>query len=59
MNMKVPKKGAYFFSCRDLVTRMTAGWFPKFIINNWQELSAPEIDYFKRFNDNKAKYSTL
>jgi hypothetical protein len=51
-NMKVPKKAAYFFSCRDLVTRMTKGWFPKFIINNWSELYQPEIDYFSKFNNN-------
>lgn len=53
-NMKVPKNAAYYLSCRDLVTRLTKGWFPKFIIDNWSELSKPEIDYFNKFNTNRV-----
>lgn len=29
---------SYFLSCKQLITSMTKGWFPKFIVENWSSL---------------------
>lgn len=38
-----------------LVTSMTKGWFPRFIMENWIELYKPEIDYIQKFYENEDK----
>lgn len=45
---------AYRGACKLLVTSMTKGWFPRFIVLNWSELNRPDhhnyIDLFKSAN---------
>ncbi len=40
---------AYRNACRLLVTSMTSGWFPKFIVLNWSELHLPDKSYQDEF----------
>ena len=46
---------AYKFGARKLVTSMTKGWFPHFIVMNWDELKEPEVDYVSLYKEAKAK----
>ena len=38
---------AYRGACRLLVTSMTKGWFPRFIVDNWEELMQPDNKNYK------------
>lgn len=43
----------YHKACKDIITRMTKGWFPKFIVENWKELHSMTDDAWYK----KAKQS--
>lgn len=45
-------KEAYRRSMNLLVTSMSRGWFPKFIVLNWRELKNPDIDFKAKFEEN-------
>jgi hypothetical protein len=44
-------KGAYRLAMRDLVTRLSKGWFPYFIMTNWHLLDLPDCDYYAKFKN--------
>ena len=45
---------AYRKACELLITSMTKGWFPKFIVQNWRELQKPDshdfVNIFKKYS---------
>jgi hypothetical protein len=51
-NFQVSRLVAYRGACRLLVTSMTKGWFPKFIVFNWKELCRPDdYDFINIFKE--------
>ena len=46
---------AYRGACRLLVTSMTKGWFPRFIVDNWEVLGMPEDKSYKKAYREKLK----
>lgn len=52
-NFRVPSKAAYIRAAKDLITRMSKGWFPKFIVENWSVIGTPdETNYYKNIREN-------
>ena len=49
-------QGAYRVAIKKLITQMTSGWFPRFILENWQELKRIDINYVEKFKQNIEKY---
>jgi hypothetical protein len=49
------KLAAYRAAAKQLVTSMSSGWFPRFIILNWLALQNPDIDYVAKFNTSLDK----
>jgi hypothetical protein len=49
---------AYRSAIKKLVTTMSRGWFPRFIMENLIDLKDPDIDYVETFNQRKHKYET-
>lgn len=41
---------AYFFACKQLITSMSKGWFPKYIVEYWLELHRPADNFVEKFN---------
>lgn len=52
-------RAAYAQAIKALVTRMSKGWFPLFIIENWIELRKPDIDYVARHKQNANRLIPL
>jgi hypothetical protein len=48
-NLAKTKLGAYKQATKLVVTKLSKGWFPKFILTNYNYLSNPDIDYYKKF----------
>lgn len=46
----------YREALKKLVTTMTKGWFPLFIMENLIDLKEPDIDYIEKFHQNIDKY---
>ena len=54
---RMSRRAAYMGGCRLLVTSMTKGWFAKFIVTNWINLSKPdEHDFVGLFKRMEASY---
>lgn len=51
------KYSSYIFACKKLLTSMSKGWFPKFIVENWLQLYKPDDHPFIKLF--KEKESTL
>lgn len=51
-DFRTSRRSAYMGACRLLVTSMTKGWFPKFLVMNWSDLVKPDehdfVGLFKR-----------
>lgn len=47
---------AYRAAIKKLVLTMSRGWFPRFIIENLNELKSPDIDYVSKFKERKNDY---
>lgn len=47
---------AYFMGLKLLVTKMSDGWFTKFIITHFKDLEKPDLNYKKLFLENITKY---
>lgn len=41
---------AYIFAAKQLITSMTKGWFPRFIVENWKYLYKPHHDYIGKYH---------
>jgi len=52
-DFKIHTLSGYSKACKLLITSMTKGWFPKFIVENWKELRKPDIDYKQKFLNSK------
>lgn len=53
---RLPKKLAYLKSAKNLVTSMTKGWFPRYIVSNWQDLGElDDHDFVGLFKDSLNK----
>lgn len=46
---------AYKMACRQLVTSMSKGWFPKFIVENWFVLHQMDKDYVSIFRSREKE----
>jgi hypothetical protein len=59
-NFRTSRRSAYMGACRLLVTSMTKGWFPKFLVLNWQELCNPDDhDFVELFKQKLEKPNTI
>jgi hypothetical protein len=54
-DFRMSKLAAYRAAAKQLVTSMSSGWFPRFIILNWLALQNPDIDYVAKFNTSLDK----
>lgn len=45
-------KASYVKAMKALVTQLSKGWFPEFIVTNWTELYKTNINYVDKFNKN-------
>lgn len=50
---------AYIWALKKTITSFTKGWFPLFILENFKELSRPDVEYVKIHLDNKDKLVLL
>ena len=44
---------AYRRSAKILITRLSKGWFPKFIVENWSSLNKPDFNFVEKFKESK------
>jgi len=52
-------RGAYNYAMRKTITSFSKGWFPKFIVLNWNELDRPDVDYMRIHQENKDRLIRL
>jgi hypothetical protein len=45
-------KASYNKAMRVLVTQLSKGWFPEFIVTNWNQLNTTDINYLEKFKNN-------
>lgn len=55
----VHPKSAYSFALRKTITSFTKGWFPTWIVDNFDSLRLPDVDYVKTFHDNSDRLVLL
>lgn len=58
-NYVASPRAAYNYAMRKTITSFSKGWFPKFIVLNWNELYKPDVDYLKVHLNNKDKLIKL
>lgn len=52
-DFKIPPFSAYLRACKLLIISMTKGWFPKFIVENWIDISTNnKYDFIRKFKNN-------
>lgn len=52
-------RGAYNYAMRKTITDFSKGWFPKFIVLNWNQLYKPDVEYLKIHLENKDRLIRL
>ncbi|QOI67571.1 hypothetical protein SEA_BEUFFERT_203 [Streptomyces phage Beuffert] len=52
-------RGAYAWALKKTITSFSKGWFPLFIVDNYNELRSPDVDYVKRHKDNEDRLIRL
>ncbi|AXH49313.1 hypothetical protein HWB76_gp088 [Streptomyces phage Blueeyedbeauty] len=52
-------RGAYAWALKKTITSFSKGWFPLFIVDNYNELKSPDVDYVKRHKDNEDRLIRL
>lgn len=50
---------AYMVSLRKLITQYSTGWFPLWIVQHYDELRKPEVNYVQRHKDNAHRLVEL
>lgn len=53
------RMSAYLWALKMTITSFTKGWFPLFILENFRELTKPDVDYVQVHLDNKDKLVLL
>lgn len=54
-NYEANRLFAYNYALTQTITSYTKGWFPKFILDNYNDLRKPDTDYIKWHLDNEDK----
>lgn len=50
---------AYSKALKQLIVSYSKGWFPLFVVLNFDQLKRADVDYIKRFNDNQNRLRRL
>lgn len=58
-NYKSSPRAAYAWAMMKTVTSFSKGWFPLFIVLNYQDLYKPDVDYVKRHKENSDRLERL
>lgn len=53
------RMSAYIWALKKTITSFTKGWFPLFILENFKELTRPDVNYVQVHLDNKDKLVLL
>jgi hypothetical protein len=56
---KYSPRAAYAWAMMKTVTSFSKGWFPLFIVTNYQNLFKPDVDYVKRHRENSDRLVLL
>lgn len=58
-NYRYSQKAAYAWAIKKTVTSFSKGWFPLFIVLNFEQLKSPDVDYVARHLKNKDRLILL
>lgn len=58
-NYKMSPRGAYNWAMMKTVTSFSKGWFPLFIVQNYQDLYKPDVNYLARHKENSDRLVLL